>query len=140
MLRRPLVLLIVAATPLLSMGCSDSDPGAHLSTTEATNPSAPIPVLLPDEVLPPNEPHQWELAVHCGAALISYRINGIWWRAVEGSGLSWMPTEWGDINGRTSGVPVVLELNATGDQLSATYAGRTVVYRPTDLTEADLCD
>lgn len=140
MLRRFLVLLLAAAATVLSVGCSDSEQNAHPSITEPTTPSASIPVLLPDEVLTPNEPHRWELSVHCGAALISFRVNGTWWRTVEGSGNSWMPTEWGSTNGRTSGVPVVLELNADSNQLTATYAFRSVVYRPTDLMEADLCD
>ena len=140
MRRRFLVLLAAATAAGLSVGCSDSEENAHPSIAETIAPPASIPVLLPDEVLPTNEPHRWELSVHCGAAVFSQRINGTWWRTDEGSGLSWMPAEWGEINGRSSGVPVVVELNATGDQLTATYVGRSVLYRPTELTEADLCD
>lgn len=115
-------------------GCSpDSD-----STSATVAPS--IPALFSDQALPPNEPHRWELFVHCGAAFFSSKINDTWWRTAEGVGASWMPPEWGPVNGRTSGVPVVLELNTAGDQLTATYAGRAVVYTPTQRTEADLCD
>ena len=99
-----------------------------------------IPELLPGEALPPNEPRRWGLFVHCGAAFITSQINDTWWRTAEGVGSSWMPEEWGPVNGRTSDVPVVLELNAAGDQLTATHAGRAVIYTPTERTEADLCD
>ena len=99
-----------------------------------------IAVLLPDETLLPNQPQTWDLSVHCGAGFFSYRINDKWWRTTEAGGhTSWMPAEWGDTN-RGSGVAVVLEIDSAGDELRATHAGRTVVYTPTELDEADLCD
>lgn len=100
--------------------------------------AATIPMLRPDEVLRRNEPHRWDLSTHCGVAFFSYRINDTWWRTAEGAGQSWMPKEWGPING-TPSVPVVLELSGAGDELTATYAGRSVIYAPTELTEEDLC-
>lgn len=100
--------------------------------------AAAIPLLRPDEVLPPNEPHLWDLSTHCGVAFFSYKINDTWWRTAEGAGQSWMPEEWGPLNG-TPSVMVVLELSSAGNQLTATYADRSVVYTPTELTEADLC-
>jgi hypothetical protein len=39
----------------------------------------------------------------------------------------------------TSGITVALEVNTAGDELKVTNAGRTVVYAPTELTDADLC-
>ena len=87
-----------------------------------------------------DELRTWELAVHCGAGFLSYKINGTWWRTAEAGNTSgWMPTEWPDAAG-TGGITVVLEVNTAGDQLSVTHAGRTVVYAPTELTDADLCD
>lgn len=95
--------------------------------------------LAPDEILPPNEPRTWELAVHCGAGFLSYKVNGSWWRAAEAGNMGdWMPTGWPDAND-TSGITVVLEVNKAGDQLKVTHAGRTVVYAPTERTDADLC-
>ena len=51
----------------------------------------------------------------------------------------WMPTEWPDASS-TGGFTVVLEVNTAGDQLMVTHAARTVVYAPTEPTDADLCD
>ena len=97
--------------------------------------------LAPDAILPPNEPHTWELAVHCGAGFLRYKINGTWWRTAEaGSTSDWMPTGWPDANS-TTGITVFLELNTAGDQLKVAHAGRTVVYAPTKrlLTSAMNC-
>ncbi|HYN32731.1 MAG TPA: hypothetical protein VES40_08905 [Ilumatobacteraceae bacterium] len=70
---------------------------------------------------------------------MSYKINGTWWRTAEAGNTSdWMPTEWPDA-ATTGGITVVLEVNTAGDQLMVTHAGRTVVYTPTELTDADLC-
>lgn len=102
--------------------------------------SSSISALDPDKWLAPNQPHTFDLSLHCGAGIFSYRINGKFWRAVESEGqLSWTPVEWEDSN-RGSGVAVVLEVNSAGDELRATHAGRTVVYTPTELSEADLCE
>ena len=102
--------------------------------------SRSFPAFLPDELLSPNQPQTWNLSVHCGAGVFSYQINGKLWRTVESGGhVSWMPAEWGDTN-RGSGIAVVLEINSAGDELRATHADRTVVYTPTELSEADPCD
>ena len=133
---------LVVAVALLSLAsmsaCSGGSGGAASSVP--SRPSTTIAALAPDEQLPPNEPRTWDLAVHCGAGFLSYKINGTWWRTAEAGNTSgWMPTEWPDAAG-TGGITVVLEVNAAGDQLSVTHAGRTVVYAPTELTDADLCD
>lgn len=104
----------------------------------AASPTTTMVQLQPGETLPANEPRLWDLSVHCGAAFFSYQINGKWWRTDEGSGAGWMPTEWGDSSSASS-VSVVLEINDAGDQLTATHAGRSVVYTPTELTDADRC-
>ncbi|MSY17781.1 MAG: hypothetical protein F2659_05175 [Actinobacteria bacterium] len=71
---------------------------------------------------------------------MSYKINGTWWRTAEaGNTRGWMPTEWPDASS-TGGFTVVLEVNTAGDQLMVTHAARTVVYAPTEPTDADLCD
>lgn len=116
-------------------GCSGStDVGTVASTTT-------LPVLLDLTDLPANEPHTWPLRVHCGADVFSVQVNGTWWRTAEAPSYDriWLPKEWGN-DETVEQLDVVVEINAAGDRLEATYAGRSVVYTPTELTETDLCD
>lgn len=91
------------------------------------------------ETLPPEAPRTWDLSVHCGAGFLSYRINGTWWRTDEaGDETDWMPAEWPSAR-EVTGITVVLQVNEAGDELKVTYADHTVVYHPTEITDADLC-
>ena len=122
--------LTLATGTVVSCG-DDNSPGRPPADTPA-----PLEV---GEVLAPNERRTWELNIHCGARFLSYRLNGKWWRTAEATGaVGWVPLEWPDAASH-SGVTVVLEINTAGDELKVTHAGRTVVYTPTEITDADMC-
>lgn len=117
------------------MACSGPNTGSETVASTAT-----VPALLEDIVLPANEPHTWLLRVHCGAGVFSYPINGKWWRAAEaGTQFNWLPREWGN-EITVEQLTVVVEIDSAGNTLRATFADRTVVYTPTELTDEDLCD
>lgn len=74
------------------------------------------------------------------AGVLSTQLNGRWWRTDEAnSELNWLPSEWRDA-GAVEQIYVVLQVNTAGDRLEVSYAGRTVVYTPTELTDEDYCD
>jgi len=101
----------------------------------------PKPAALLDfDELPADEPRTWPLRIHCGAGVLSTQLNGRWWRTDEAnSELNWLPSEWRDA-GAVEQIYVVLQVNTAGDRLEVSYAGRTVVYTPTELTDEDYCD
>lgn len=132
----------ICAVALLSFAsvpaCGDGSDG--VASSVPSEPTTTIAALAPGARLPPNELRTWEFGVHCGVGFLSYKINETWWRTAEaGNTRDWMPTEWSDA-ASTGGITVVLEVNTAGDQLTVTHAGRTVVYAPTELTDADLCE
>ena len=118
-----------------SLACSGSTDSSTVASTTS------LPVLLDFTELPANEPHLWPLRVHCGAGVFSSQLNGNWWRTAEANHqLNWLPTEWGGNAAAVEQLNVVVQVNAAGDRLEVTHAGRTVVYTPTKLTDEDYCD
>ena len=101
----------------------------------------PKPAALLDfDELPGDEPRTLPLRIHCGAGVLSTQLNGRWWRTEEAnSEPNWLPNEWRDA-GAVEQIDVVVQVNTTRDRLEVSYAGRTVVYTPTELTDEDYCD
>jgi hypothetical protein len=138
LMHRLRISVITAALGISSLGslaCSGSTNGSEVVASTST-----FPALLDFTVLPANEPHTWLLRVHCGAAVFSSQLNGNWWRAAEANHqLNWLPTEWGNAD-TVEQLNVVVQINSAEDRLDVTFAGRTVVYTPTELTNEDYCD
>ena len=109
---------------------------ASLPPAIATSPSIAPAVLLPDEQLLPDETRHVELGTHCGVGFLSQKIDGRWWRTDEAEGLDWMPQEWPKA---ANGLVVEARLSADETRLTVSYGGRSVLYYPTQLTDADLC-
>ena len=104
------------------------------SDAETTAPPT-IPVLAPDQELTPETPYLIELNTHCGVRIISQRINGKFWTTDEATAaVDWMPAGW-----PRTGLRAVVILAPDSTFLTVTYAGRSVIYRPTELAEGDLC-
>ena len=111
-----------------------SAPGSLVSATIAgpsTSPDAE-----PNSSVQIGRPDQIEVGTHCGVGVLGLPVNGIFWIADTAQGeRDWMPSEWASSLGpgeQLISLNVALSDSAT---LTATAAGRSVVYRP--VTEDD---
>jgi hypothetical protein len=108
--------------------------GAAVNGSDAT-----VPMLATDEVLRPGEPRRFDLSIHCGARVLSWKFNDRWWKTDEaGPEPDWVPAGWPSPT-TNSGVIVTVELSADESTLSVRYADTTVQYHAGDLLSADLC-
>lgn len=85
----------------------------------------------------PGVVYLWQVSSHCGVGRLLLPVNDVLWITDEANGTDWMPIEWAQTTGDGDEV-IALEvvLSADGTQLTATKAGRSVVYRPITPSEA----
>ena len=159
MMMRTLV-ACVAALVVSSSACGSTAPdehGAGGATTEV-NAGAPPPetyepaappvdrVQVPDTTGPPSEAaapkllipgrtYSLDIGTHCGVAVLSRDVHGHSWRTDEAeASTGWTPPEWVHPT-HLELLTVLVVLSADESRLTATYNGRSVVYRK--VTAAD---
>lgn len=118
MTRRLLSSVLILA--IATLGCSSAE----------TRDSAP-PMLGPGDSVAPGRPFRLQVNSHCGVERLSMPVNDVSWITDEAEGTrDWMPSEW-----RAAQRPgqdrivLTIELSADGSRLTASTAGRSVVYR-----------
>jgi len=106
---------------------------------EPPAPTTTIALLGPAEALVPGEPRRFELSIHCGARVLSWKIDDRWWKTDQATGVGdWVPAGWPKPT-EVGGLTVVLELSADRQQLFVTYGDTTVTYHPGELLTTDYC-
>ena len=82
--------------------------------------------------MPAARPFTFEVGSHCGVGWLGLPIDGRFWIADEAKGVrDWMPDEWAATqNIGANLITLTVELSADRQQLTASLAGRSVVYRP----------
>jgi hypothetical protein len=88
----------------------------------------------------PEVPYLLRVGTHCGVEWLGMPVNDVFWITDEASGSTsdWMPVEWSQSLGAGEEL-IALEvvLSADESQLTATKAGRSVVYRPRRPTDPE---
>lgn len=99
--------------------------------------SSQLPALTAERSLPSGEPYRIVINRHCGVGYFSPPVNDGFWIADEANlEPDWIPSEWADTLGPGDDlITVEVVLSADGTELTATTAGRSVVYR--QMTAAD---
>ena len=117
--------------------CATSRATTNAPST-ATAPTT-IAMLGPAETLVPGVPRRFELSIHCGARVLSWKIDDRWWKTEQTADeLDWVPAGWPkptDMGGLT----VTLELSTDHQQLFVTYGDTTVTYHPAEFLPTDYC-
>lgn len=144
--------LVVALTILALSACDDGnasvvgrEPGGHDSST----PTAPLAV--PDVSSPvesisrgaralPGVTYVLEVGTHCGVEWLGLPVNDVFWITDEAdeSASDWIPIEWSQtLSPGEQLIALEVVLSADGSHLTATKAGRSVVYRPNEATDPE---
>lgn len=135
MKRRPARVWAVLAITLLSgISCSAGSARTNGTVTATDAADAEINSLLTasDAPLAAGERRRFLVNTHCGVAVLSRSINGVMWRTDEATGPGdWTPAAW--MQHRKPGdqlLTVEIEISEKNDRVTASYAGRSVQYRP----------
>ena len=90
-----------------------------------------LPVLTAERSLPSGEPYRITINTHCGVGYFSLPVNDAFWIADEANlAYDWIPSEWANSLGPGDElITVEVLLSDDGTELTATAAGRSVVYR-----------
>ena len=89
----------------------------------------------------PGVAYELELGTHCGVEALGMPVNDTFWITDEanGSELDWMPIEWSQTLAPGEQI-IALEVVLSSDEtrLTATKAGRSVVYRPVTTSDPEM--
>jgi hypothetical protein len=104
-------------------------PGVPITTPPVVDGTAPAE---PTKMLVPGRTYSLEVNTHCGVATLGREVHGqMWWTDESDTPSGWMPSEWRSASQQeTQMITLLVVLSADESQLAASYAGRTVVYRP----------
>ena len=103
---------------------------ASCSSNPATRPdSSLLPAI---GSLPAGRPFSFEIGSHCGIRRLGLPVDGRFWITDEAKGVpDWIPREWAATQQVGVGlIAVTVELSPDRERLTASLAGRSVVYRP----------
>lgn len=122
---------------LSACGTSRATVGAP---SNATAPTTTVAMLGQAESLVPGVPRRFALSVHCGARVLSWKIDDRWWKTDQATGVGdWLPAGWSKPTGMGGAITVTLELSADRQQLFVTYGQTTVTYHSAELLPTDYC-
>ena len=89
-------------------------------------------MLTAERSLPSGERYRIVINTHCGVGYFSQPVNDVFWIADEANlELDWIPSKWADklFEPGDDLLTVEVLLSADGNEMTATTAGRSVVYR-----------
>ena len=112
--------------------------GVAIASCASNVASRSDPSVLPTNGrVPVNQSFIFEVGSLCGVGRLGLPVDGRFWTTDEAKGdADWMPPEWAATQKAGANlITVTVRLTSDRRQLTATLAGRTVVYRP--LTTSD---
>jgi hypothetical protein len=103
---------------------------ASCSSDAASEPEQPA--LPTDGSVPTGRPFSFEVGSHCGVGWFGLPVDGKFWITDEAKNeTDWMPEEWAATQPVGEGlITITVELSANREELTASLADRSVVYRP----------
>lgn len=97
------------------------------ATTEPEHPALPT-----DGSVPAGQPFSFEVGNHCGVDRLALPVDGKFWITDEAKNeRGWMPKEWAATQSVGAGsITITVELSTDREELTASLADRSVIYRP----------
>lgn len=99
------------------------------ATTQPQHPALPT-----NGSVPAGRSFSFEVGSHCGVGWLGLPVDGRFWITDEAKNeRDWMPQEWAATQSAGAGlITITVELSDDREELTASLAGRSVVYRPQD--------
>ncbi len=131
--------LVTALLVLALSACGDGD--TPVAGQDDVSNGSPVETISGGLRALPGVAYVLDVGTHCGVEALAMPVNDTFWITDEanGSDSDWMPIEWSQTLGpgeQIIAVEVVLSLDET--RLTATKAGRSVVYRPVTTSDPEM--
>ena len=106
--------------------------GLTVSSCSSTPAKSDSSVLPTNGSEPAHVPSVFVVGSHCGVGWLGLPVDGRFWITDEAKGArDWMPDEWAATQSIGANlITLTVELSTDRQQLTASLAGRSVVYRP----------